>query len=81
MNSLPLKRHNSFQNEYNRKTTHAFAPRPQFLYFNKMFFKFNDITKLQLAPQKLTWRQIFEIWKIEVLRISVFLDSNFKVNF
>ena len=29
MDSLTLKRHNSFQNQNNRKATHSFAPRPQ----------------------------------------------------
>ena len=28
MDSLTLKRHNSFQNQNNRKATHSFAPRP-----------------------------------------------------
>ena len=28
LDSLTLKRHNSFQNENNRKTTHCFSPRP-----------------------------------------------------
>ena len=28
MDSLTLKRHNSFQNENNRKDTRSFAPRP-----------------------------------------------------
>ena len=32
MDTLTLKRHNSFQNENNRKATHSFAPRP--LIFN-----------------------------------------------
>ena len=40
--SLTLKRHNSFQNENNRKATHSFAPRP--LIFNlQQVWKFNDI--------------------------------------
>ena len=28
MDSLTLKRHNSFQSQNNRKTTHSFATRP-----------------------------------------------------
>ena len=28
MDSLTLKRHNSFQNKNNRKDAHGFAPRP-----------------------------------------------------
>ena len=31
MDSLNLKRHNSFQNKNNRKTTYSFAPRPLIL--------------------------------------------------
>ena len=30
MESLALKRNNSFQNKNNRKATHSFAPRPDF---------------------------------------------------
>ena len=40
MDSLTLKRHNSFQNKNDRKVTHSFAPRP-------LIFKF----QLQLEVQ------------------------------
>ena len=43
MDSLTLKRHNSFQNENNRKDTHSFAHRPLIFKLQQKVFKFNDI--------------------------------------
>ena len=43
MDSLTLKRHNSCQNENNRKATHSFAPRPLFFKFQQEVLKFNDV--------------------------------------
>ena len=39
---LTLKRHNSFQNKYNRKATHNFAPRP-------LIFKFQQVWKFNIC--------------------------------
>ena len=43
MDSFILKRHNSFQNENNRKATHIFAPRPPIFKLHQQASKFNDI--------------------------------------
>ena len=43
MDPLTLKRHNSFQNESNRKAMHNFAPRPLILKLQREVLKFNDI--------------------------------------
>ena len=43
MESLTLKRHNSFQNYNNRKATHSFAPRPLIFKLQQEVLKFNDI--------------------------------------
>ena len=54
MDSLTLKRHNSFQNENNRKTTHGFASRPLIFKLQQEVLKFNDIFVSWSSP-KLTW--------------------------
>ena len=41
MDSLALKRHNSFQNLNNRKATHSFAPRPLIFKLQQKVLKFN----------------------------------------
>ena len=38
-----LKRLNSFQNEYNRKDTHSFVPRPLIFKLQQDVLKLNDI--------------------------------------
>ena len=43
MDSLTLKRHNSFQNLNNRKATHSFAPRPLIFKFQEEVLKLNNI--------------------------------------
>ena len=43
MDSLTLKRHNSFQNQNNRKATHSFAPRPLIFKLQQEVLKFNNI--------------------------------------
>ena len=43
MDSLTLKRHNSFQNYNNRKSTHSFAPRPLIFKLQQDVLKFNGI--------------------------------------
>ena len=42
MESLTLKRRNSFQNQ-NKKTTHSFAPTPLIFKLQQKILKFNDI--------------------------------------
>ena len=61
MDSLTLKRYNSFKNKNNTKATYSFAPRPLIFKLQLDVLKFNDIC-VQLtvgALQKLTWRQTF----------------------
>ena len=43
MDFLTLKRHNSFQNENNRKATQHFAPGPLLFKLQQEVLKFNDI--------------------------------------
>ena len=43
MDSLTLKRHNSFQSENNRKATNTFTPRPLTFKLKQEVLKFNDI--------------------------------------
>ena len=51
MDCLTLKRHNSFQNENNRKATHSFAPRPLIFKFQQEVLKFNDICEIWSSPK------------------------------
>ena len=53
IDSLTLKRHNSFQNENNGKATHSFAPRP-LIFKLQQVLKFNDVCVSWSSP-KLTW--------------------------
>ena len=41
MDYLTLKRHNSFQNENDRKATHSFAPRPMIFKLQQEVLKSN----------------------------------------
>ena len=43
MNSLTLKRHNSFQDQNNGKAIHSFAPRPLLFKLKREILIFNDI--------------------------------------
>ena len=56
--ALTLKRHNSFQNQNNRKATHSFAPRSLIFKLQREVSKFNDVFVSWSSP-KLTWWQIF----------------------
>ena len=58
MDSLTLKRHNSFQNKNNRKTTHILLSDHWFLGCNKKFEN-SMISAWVGAPLKLAWRQTF----------------------
>ena len=42
MDSLGLKRHNSFQKQSNRKATHGFAPRPLIFKLQQEVSQIND---------------------------------------
>ena len=48
---LTLKRHNSVQNENNRKVTHSFAPRPLISKLQQKVLKFNDICVSWSSPK------------------------------
>ena len=50
MDSLTLKRRNSFQNEKNRKATQRFAPRP-LIFKLQQVLKFNDIILSWNSPK------------------------------
>ena len=43
MDSLILRRHNSFKKKKKKKTTHIFAPRPLIFELQQEVLKFNDI--------------------------------------
>ena len=51
MDSLTLKRCNSFQNKNNRKATHSFAPRPLIFKLQQEVSKINDICISGSAPK------------------------------
>ena len=51
MDSLTLKRHNSFQNENNRKATSSFAPRPLIFKLQQEVLKFNHICRSWDPPK------------------------------
>ena len=51
MDSLTLKRDNSFQNQNNRKATHSFAPRTLILKLQQEVLKFNDICVNWSSPK------------------------------
>ena len=76
MDSLALKRHNSFQNLNNRKATHSFAPRPLIFKLQQEVLKFNDICVSWSSP-KTDMETNFLNLKIKVLRTLVFLNRNF----
>ena len=62
MGSLTLKRHNSFQNENNRKATHSSAPRPLIFKLQQEVLKFNDICVIG-APQNWYGEKCFTLGK------------------
>ena len=51
MDSLTIKRRNSFQNSNNRKTKQSFAPRPMIFKLQQEFLKFNDICVSWSSPK------------------------------
>ena len=54
MDSLNLKRHNSFQYQNNRNALHSSAPRPLIFNLQQEFLKFNDIC-VSWSSAKTTW--------------------------
>ena len=50
MDSLTLKRHDSFQNQNNRKSTHTFASRPLIFKLQQNFLKFNNVCMIWISP-------------------------------
>ena len=58
MDSLALKRHNSFQNENNRKAIHSFALRRLIFKLLQEVLKFSD-TCMSWSSPKLSYGQIF----------------------
>ena len=51
MNSMTVKRHNSFQNENYRKATQCFAPRPLIFKLQQEVLKFNYICVNYSSPK------------------------------
>ena len=76
MYTLTLKRHNSFQNENNRKTTHSFDPRPPIFMLKQEVLKFNDTCVGRGSPKT---NAVIKFLKLEKgsLRTSGCLNSNF----
>ena len=63
MDSLTLKRHNSFQNKNNRKTTNIFAPRALIFKFQQEVLKFNDISASWSSQKTNRETKIFKLKK------------------
>ena len=51
MDCLNLRRHNSFQNENDRKATHSFAPRPLIFKLQQELLQFNNICVSWNSPK------------------------------
>ena len=68
MDSLTLKRQNSFSNENNRKFTYPFAPRPLIFKLQQEVLKVSDICVSWSSPET------------EVLGTSVFPKNDLEVN-
>ena len=51
MDSLTLKRHNSFQNQNNRKATHIFTPKRLMFKLRPEVSKFSDICETWSFPK------------------------------
>ena len=51
MDSLTLKRHNSFQNQNNKNATHSFALSPLIFKLQQEVLKFNDIYLSWSSPK------------------------------
>ena len=68
---LNIKHRNSFQNKNNRKATCSFASKHLIYNLQQDVLKFNDIFVSWSSP-KLTWRQNFQTWKIQVLSLPLF---------
>ena len=51
MDSLALRRHNSFQNQNNRRALYSFAPRPLIFKLQQDVLKFSDICVSWSSPK------------------------------
>ena len=71
MDSLTLKRHNSFQRKNNAEATHPFGSRPLIFKLQEKVLKFNDISP------KTDLKTNFLGSEIEVLRTSVLFSRTF----
>ena len=76
MASLTLKR-NFFQNENNTKATHSFAPRLLIFKLQQEVLKFSDICVSWSSTKTDLEANFLNLKNREVLRTSVFLNSNF----
>ena len=76
MGTLTLKRYNSFQNYNHRKTIHSLAPRSLIFKLQQELLKLNDICVSWSSPKTDLQTNLLNL-EIEVLRMLVFLDSNF----
>ena len=72
MDSLTLKRHNSFQNENNRKATQSFALRSPIIKLQQEALKFNDICVSWSSPKTELVTNFLNL-ENRSLRTSVFL--------
>ena len=61
MNSLILKRHNSFQNKNDRKATYSFAPRPVIFKLGQEVSKFNNICLSWSSPNTDLWTNFLNL--------------------
>ena len=77
MDSLTLKRHNSFQNYNNRKATDSFAPRPLIFKLQQEVSKFNDICVSWSSPKTDLMKKLFNPKNRSFENISI---VTFKVN-
>ena len=75
MDFSTLKRHNSFQNQNNEKSTHNFAPRPLIFKLQQEVLKFNICVSRSSPKTDLVTN--FLNLENRILRTSVFLNSNF----
>ena len=63
MDSLTLKRHNSFHNKNNRKVTQSFAPRPLIFRLQQELQKFNNICVSWSSPKTDLGDELFKLIK------------------
>ena len=76
MDSLTLRRHNSFQNQNNRKATHGFAPTPLTFKLqqevSKIFSPKTDLLKNFLYPETRSFENVSIVTFKEVFDFPLF---------